>query len=161
MVRVISLGRCIYLLLIERAEYSQEVGSHGGYEKLCLFCRGDKLWVVQWFLKTVCKAAAGNGEVNVDWFVERCWPPGCMQPVTVQSGALSCCTPDLLLLRHSFCSTGFWFLCIQISPQSIFFFFKADSQTLLGSIESNLWKEGCELCCLISLSGYSPPPSYF
>ena len=47
-----------------------------------------------------------------------------LQPVTVQSGALSCCTPDLLLLRHSFCSTGFWFLCIQISPQSIFFFLK-------------------------------------
>ena len=79
MVRVISLGRCIYLLLIERAEYSQEGSSRGGYEKLYLFCRVDKLWVVQWFLKTVCKAAAGNGEVNVDWFVERCWPPGCSQ----------------------------------------------------------------------------------
>ena len=43
MVRVISLGRCIYLLLIERAEYSQEGSSRGGYEKLYLFCRVDKL----------------------------------------------------------------------------------------------------------------------
>lgn len=45
-----------------------------------------------------------------------------LQPVTgnVQSGALSCCTPDLLLLRQTLCSTGFWCLLIQISPQSIF-----------------------------------------
>lgn len=104
MVRIISLGRCIYLLLIERAEYSQEGSSRSLYEKLCLFCRVDKLWVVQWFLKTACKAAAGNAEVNVDWFVEGCWPPGCSQ-------WLEMCSLELFPVAHLICcSRGKLFL---------------------------------------------------
>lgn len=130
--RVISLGRCIYLLLIERAEYSQEGSSRGGYEKLCLFCRVDKLWVVQWFLKTVCKAAAGNGEGNVDWFVEGCWPSGCSQWL---------CRLELFPVAHLICCSWgklFLFNRVLIPPYtdltSVYFFFLTQIHRLCSDL---------------------------
>lgn len=158
MVRIISLGRCIYLLLIERAEYSQEGSSRSLYEKLCLFCRVDKLWVVQWFLKTACKAAAGNAEVNVDWFVEGCWPPGCSQ-------WLEMCSLELFPVAHLICcsrgklfSTGFWFLLIQISSQSIFLkcrFTDPARIYWIKPLEGGIW------ALLLNKSIRLFPPSYF
>ena len=81
-----------------------------------------------------------------------------LQPVTgnVQSGALSCCTPDLLLPRQTLSVQQGSDSSLYRSHLSLFFL-NEDSQILLGSIESSLWREGSELCFLISLSGYSPP----
>lgn len=90
------------------------------YEKLNIFCRVDKLLVVQRFLKTICKNCC-RGQISKCWLIHwRMLAPAELNDWKgVLWSSISCSTPNLLLLRQAIsiqhasdaCLYGFHLIC--------------------------------------------------